>query len=60
MEWPQEALRSVATHFLQKACMLTRHTTDLQMCDSLGCRCPVDFQVDLSEGVFAGVVEQEA
>eukprot|EP00434_Breviolum_minutum_P002108 symbB.v1.2.001863.t2/scaffold77.1/size347087/34 len=31
MEWPQEALRSVATHFLQK--------------------------VDLSEGVFAGVVE---
>lgn len=26
MEWPQEALRSVATHFLQKACMSTRHT----------------------------------
>ena len=40
MEWPQEALRSVATHFLQKACMFTRHTkTDLQMWDSLGCRC---------------------
>ena len=32
MEWPQEALRSVATHFLQKACMFTRHTkADLQM-----------------------------
>lgn len=52
MEWPQEALRSVAQHFLQKAG--TPGTPQLERADEL---LPIS-QVDLKDGVFAGVVEQ--
>ena len=53
MEWPQEALRSVAQHFLQKVGTWTRSTADELL--------PMSqiSQVDLKDGVFAGVVEQQ-